>query len=150
MGAWGTGAFDNDNAANFAGDLESRSDNEARNDLLLATLGEMADHDFEARPIETGYEFPYEVEYAIAAAAFVADARNGRYDFTDTAFARVYDQGSGEYYPISFAPVWDELVQKAKEALQRVLQGLEGAGVDAEWYEASRDILAALNETQGA
>lgn len=146
MGAWDTGAFDNDSAADFAGSLEDCSSDEARNDLLTATLGAMVEHDFTARPMDEGYEFPYEIEFAIAAAAYVADARNGRADFTDNAFARAYDRASDEYVPLVFAPISDELLQRARTALEKLLERMEVAGIGEEWMEPSRVILAALNE----
>lgn len=148
MGAWGTGAFDNDNAADFAGNVEDCSDDQARQDLLDATLGAVLDELGRlASEMNNEFEFPYEIEHAIAAAAFVADARNGRTDFTNTSYAQMHDREKDTWEQIPLGPPSEELVLRAIVTMSAVLAVMQDvAGVDEEWQQATKDILAALSK----
>lgn len=144
MGAWGTGAFDNDNAADFADGLEFCTTLEARSDLLLATLLDMAAQEVKPGLLDERYEFSGEVESAIAAAAFVADTLNGRQDFTSNPFAMAWDEDGEDQHPIPFAPVSLRLLGAARDALEVVLRQMVADGISEEWQAPSKAILAAL------
>lgn len=152
MGAWGTDIFDNDNAADFSGSVEGCSDVQARHDLLRATMGAVLERDIREDEMTPEYEFGYEVEYALASAAYVADAKNGRHDFTDCSYAmglhRDMDfEDDAAWYHIDIGTPPAELVQMAVELVQKVLERMQAVHLDQEWVDPSERLLAALKET---
>jgi hypothetical protein len=145
MGAWGTDPFDNDNAADFSGELEHCSDAGARNDLLLATLGAvLTDYKWLPGVMEPGYELPHYAERAIASAAYVADTLRGDHHFGETAYAKGYDRPTDSYYHLDFPPVSPELRSRAVAALERVLEVMVRDGIEPEWQAATRELLEIL------
>lgn len=155
MGAWDTGIFDNDNAADFSGSMESCSDVEARHDLLMATMGAVLERHIRPDEMTPDYEFGHEVEHALASAAYVADAKNGRHDFTDTSYAMqlVPDENLAENFEdpdawshIDVGTPSSKLVERAVLLVEKVLITMVERGVDAEWREPSEKLLKALLE----
>lgn len=151
MGAWDTGVFDNDNAADFSGTLENCSDVQARQDILMATMGEVLEEPYEDDALAGDFEFPYETEHALASAAYVADAKNGRHQFTDNSYAmmlvdkdRYMDDDAWEH--IDIGTPTPELVQRAVVTVEKILGQMERVRVEEEWQTPSRDVLAALKE----
>lgn len=151
MGAWDHGIFDNDNAADFSSYVEDCSDVQARQDLLMATMGALVERDIRDDEMTPDYEFGYEVEFALASAAYVADARNGRHDFTDTSYAmhlvdkdRFQEDDAWDY--IDVGTPTPELVEKAVQAVEKVLAKMVEARIEPDWQEPSRKLLEALKE----
>ena len=143
MGTWATGPFDNDNAADFAADVRDRSDRDARHDLLLATLRAGT----EALPkadFSNDYSFGYELEFAVAAAAFVSDEYTGCKKFTDISYARGVGDDMGLLPFVEFHPPSDELISAAKIFIGRMVQSLQLAHIDEEWIKPINDIGFAL------
>lgn len=152
MGAWDTGIFDNDSAADFSGSVEHASDVQARHDLLMATMGAVLERDIRPDEVAPGYEYGYEVEFALAAAAYVADAKNGRHQFTDNSYAmghnrEVEDPGSDDaWYYIDLGTPGPELVQRAVETVQKALEAMRKFHMETEWIAPSEELLKALQE----
>lgn len=151
MGAWDTGIFDNDNAADFSGSMEACTDVEARHDLLMATMGAILERAIEPDEMTPDYEFGYEVEHALASAAYVADAKNGRHDFTDTSYAKMLvreddfeDDDAWDHIDVGTPS--PKLVERAVLLVEKVLISMVERGVDAEWREPSEKLLKALLE----
>lgn len=116
MGAWGSGPFDNDTAADFAHDLRACATLPhplpARTALLLDTMRQVINGDVTVRPDQpTYFELDYRVERAVAAVAFTADAVTGICCHTDNAFARGVDDGpEANLLPPLLPPTGLELV----------------------------------------
>lgn len=152
MGTWATRPFDNDNAADFADAVAGCTDTEARTDLLLATLLTVSKGQYDPSLILEGYSYPHEVDNAIAAAAFVADIRNDRHQFTDCSYAMKLDNPDDFMNPQAWShiqfdfPPRPDLVEAAGQAMERVLRDLVHVGITDEWQEPIREILAALKE----
>lgn len=148
MGAWGTSVFDNDTAADFAGNLESCSDTEARTDLLTATLRALVEQDFNdpERPVSLvgDYEFPWEIEFALAAAAFVADRKNGREEFVNTPYAQGHNEDTDTWYTVPLDEPTPTLVNDALTAVEKILRQMETDRVEDEWQVDARKIRQAL------
>lgn len=151
MGAWDIGIFDNDTAADFAGSLEDCSGIQARQDLLMATLGAVLERDIREDEMLEGYEMGYELEQALAAAAYVADAKNGRHDFTDCSYAmmlvdkdRFQEDDAWDYIYVGTPS--PELVEKAVLASDKILRHMVWVGVRAEWQRPVEKLLKALKE----
>lgn len=149
MGCWGTGPFDSDHAADFAGSVEHCSDKQARADLLTATLGAYMEKKFTDKDFDAAYEFPGEIELAIASAAFVADSFTLRQEFTNTPYAQGQMEVRGEtvWYLIPLDTPSPELLDLAKRAMERVLEQMRSAMVEPEWRDPITDILKALTKT---
>ncbi len=152
MGAWDTGPFDNDSAADFASDVGGLITVEKRQRWIQQAL--QAVRDGAGREIEEGYEFPYEIEFAIAGAAFLADAHTGRKDFTDTVYAKLLDETKNfkddeAWLPIDLGTPSQELVDLAALVTEQIVARLVEARVEEAWVEPSRKILAALCEKRG-
>jgi hypothetical protein len=151
MGAWDTGIFDNDTAADFSGSVEYCSDVQARHDLLMATMGALLEREIVEEDMLPGYEFDSDVERALASAAYVADAKNGRHQFTDNSYAmgrhkdRAWDDGTAWYY-IDLGAPGQELVHRAVETVEKALRAMQRFQVEEEWQPPSRELLAALKE----
>lgn len=153
MGAWDTGIFDNDNAADFAASVEYASDVQARHDLLKATMGAVLERDIRPDELTPDYEFGHEIEFALASAAYVADAKNGRHQFTDNAYAMghvdddsIDPQSDEAWYHIDLGTPSAELVKLAVETTSKILAAEKAAGVEQEWLEPSKALLKALQE----
>lgn len=151
MGAWDTGIFDNDNAADFASYVEHCSDVQARHDLFRATLGAELERNYTADECAGDFEFPYETEHALASAAYIADARNGRHQFTDNAYAMGMDHAKdadneNSWYHIELGEPPDELADLAVQVLKKILAQMVRVHVEAEWQEPTREVLEALTE----
>jgi hypothetical protein len=122
MGCWGPGPFDSDTAADYAHEVRSASDLEARADVLhfamrnLVQAEELTLHRFE------DYELESVVERAVAAVAFVADRIRNRCHWTDTSFARgcKREEPYDLLPPVELAPVTDPLWVCAMAALDKV------------------------------
>jgi hypothetical protein len=145
MGAWGTAVFDNDNAADFAGSLEYCSTTEARTDLLTATLRALIELEDTERWLMAGdFEFPYEIEHALAAAAFVADRKNGREEFINVSYAQGHDRETDTWYTIPLDEPTPTLINDALTAVEKILRQMEADKVEDEWQASARKIFAAL------
>lgn len=146
MGAWGNGAFDNDSAADFASHVEHCSDVQARQDLLLATLrGVKEMSPTRLDNVQEEYELPYEIEQAVAAAAFVADAADGEHTFTNTPYAqgqrRDPDNRTQVYwYDIELGQPRSELMLAALEAMTFVLRTLVERGIGWDRQQAPKKV----------
>lgn len=87
MGTWAYGPFDNDSAADFAGNLRDLPDLDTRVQEVTTAL--LQARDGELKPSDLGvYALGWQLEYAVAAAAIVADAHQGVMNFTDSVYAR--------------------------------------------------------------
>ncbi len=151
MGAWDTGIFDNDNAADFASFVGACSDTEARQDLLMATMGALLEEHIGPDEMSLDYEFDHKVENALAAAAYVADAKNGCHDFTDNAYAKqLVDenrfQENDAWAFIDIGKPSPKLVERALLTVEKVLLAMREHQVDAEWFEPSEQLRKALLE----
>lgn len=143
MGAWGNGAFDNDSAADFASHVEHCSDVQDRQDLLLVTLlsvKEMSPTRLDN--VQEEYELPYEIEQAVAAAAFVADAADGEHTFTNTPYAQGQRRmpGSTTWYDIELGQPRSELMLAALEAMAFVLRTLVERGIGWDRQQAPKKV----------
>ncbi|HLL67238.1 MAG TPA: DUF4259 domain-containing protein [Micromonosporaceae bacterium] len=117
MGAWGTGPFDNDDAADFSAELDE-ADPTDRANLIRSALQAAVDTD-DYLDVDTGGR-------AVAAAALVAASRPG-----------------GTPIEVSYGPEFlaldqpldlpDDLVELARQALDRV------RAEDSEWRELWED-----------
>jgi hypothetical protein len=151
MGAWDTGIFDNDTAADFSSDVEHCSDVQARHDLLMATMGAFLEHHVTQQDMLPGYEFESILETALAAAAYVADAKNGRHQFTDNAYAmgrhedRELDDDTA-WYHIDLGTPGPELVQRAVETTKKALDAMRRYQVEQEWIQPAEELMEALRE----
>lgn len=144
MGTWATGPFDNDNAADFAGSVRDCSGPEARHDLLLATLRDGA------RVVGTAvlvneYAWEYRLDFALAAAAFVADEHTGRKEFTDTPYARGVDDDL-ELEPYVDIQLSEELTAAARQFTEQTIHRMRASRIDEEWIEPVTDIHHALTQ----
>jgi hypothetical protein len=144
MGCWGTGPFDSDHAADFAGAVEHCTDTQARTDLLTATLGAYLELKFTATDFDARYEFPGEIEEAVASAAYVADRKTGKGQFTNNPYAQGHDEATDTWYTIELDEPTPKLVALAKRAMERLLRQMRSALVDPEWRNPIVDILEAL------
>jgi hypothetical protein len=156
MGTWDTKPFDNDHAADFASFVGACTDNEARTDMLMAAMKTILDdhYDPDGR-LADEYEFPGEMENAIASAAFVADTRNNKRQFTDCSYAMVLDDSKDftedeawSHIPFD-SPPRSDLVETAGQTMEKILRLLEEAGISEEWQEGAKDVLAALKGDPG-
>lgn len=147
MGTWATGPFDNDSAADFAGDLRDCSGPEARHDLLLTTLtaGTSA---LETAQLDNEYSWGYELEHAIAAAAFVADEYTGRKVFTDTSYARGVGDDM-ELLPFVQIQLSPDLIAAARLFTARMISRMQASRIHKEWIDPVADIGLALAFTSG-
>ncbi|HEY3260565.1 MAG TPA: DUF4259 domain-containing protein [Pseudonocardiaceae bacterium] len=125
MGAWAIGPFENDDAADWASELDDAEPAE-RPSAIRAALSEAAD--------EPDYLKVAIAEVAVAAAAVVAAAQPAGPQF-ETGFAPVFlSDGEVTAFP-------DDLVALALRALDRVVAD------ESEWselWEQSGDLDAAL------
>jgi hypothetical protein len=144
MGCWGTGPFDSDHAADFAGAVEYCTDTQARTDLLAATLGAYLEKKFTDKDFDARYEFPGEIEEAVASAAYVADRKTGKGQFTNISYAQGHDRATDTWYTIELDEPTPELVALATRAMERLLGQMHAALVDANWRNTIVDILGAL------
>ncbi len=114
MGTWGSGPFENDDAADFADDLDD-ADPAEREVLIRAALQRAVDaEDY----LEVG-----DAARAVAAAAVVGATRTPGMPMDD-------DQDGPEFLQTGdLPPLPDDLVELAREALDRV------AADDSEWRE---------------
>jgi hypothetical protein len=125
MGAWATGPFENDDAANWAGELDD-SEPAERPSMIRAALSEAAE--------EVDYLKVAVAEVAVAAAAVVAAAQPGGPEF-ESGFAPAFLH-DGEVALLTV-----DLVSLALRALDRVVAD------DSEWcelWDESGDLDAAL------
>ena len=136
MGAWGTGAFDNDSAADWAGDLADAAPGQ-RVGIIRATLAAVAEHE---GSLDCG-----DGEEAIAAAAVVASTLPG---------GPTIDEGYGPDAEVKAGmSIEADLVPLARRALSRVLEESsewrelwEEAGKFEEVLEALGPVLRALDQ----
>ncbi len=117
MGTWAAGPFDNDGAADWAGELDD-AEPEGRAELIRAALAEAAD--------EGDYLKVDTAEVAVAAAAVVAATRPDGPEF-ESGYAPKFLR-SGEPYALP-----DDFVPLALSALDRVIAD------DSEWRELWED-----------
>jgi hypothetical protein len=146
MGAWDTEPFDNDSAADFAGDVGATPEEE-RHEFLRQALQKVQDG--AGRPFDAEYEFPYECEHAIAAAAFLADAHKGVRKFTDTVYAMVLDESKSfkdddAWSPIEVPKPPQDLVDLAISVMKELVKRMLFSRVDREWIDPVERIIKAL------
>jgi hypothetical protein len=152
MGTWDTGIFDNDSAADFSGSVEHASDVPARHDLLMATMGAVLEREIREDEVAKDYSMGYELSFALAAAAYVADAKNGVHQFTDNAYAMGHNQAvedpddDGHWYHIDLGTPGPELVQRGVLVVAKILARMVAVGLEDEWQEPVRELLVALNK----
>lgn len=148
MGTWAAGPFDNDSAADFAQDIHSCSDKDARHDLLLATLRGGSEHLLalgqRGERLDNEYSWGYELEHAVAAAAFVADEFTGVKCFTDTVYAKEFDEDDEPTVYAEFHPPSAGLLRAATLFLASMLVVMRRDGIDGEWVEPVENIADAL------
>lgn len=144
MGTWATGPFDNDSAADFALDIHSCSGPDARQDLLLATL-RAGTETLDRTILSDEYSWGFELEFAIAAAAFVADEYTGRKEFTNNAHARGESDDLNELGPYAeFHPPTPDLLAAARSFTARMIKKMRVCGISDEWISPIVDIGFAL------
>ena len=133
MGTWGSGPFENDDAADFADDLDD-ADPAQREVLIREALQRAVDAD--------GYLPAGDAARAVAAAAVVAATRTPGMPMDDDLDGPEFLQ-TGDLPPLP-----DDLVELAREALDRV------AADDSEWRElweeseALDEAMAVLDEVR--
>jgi hypothetical protein len=110
VGRWGYKPFDNDTAADFAGDLDDASEAERLNLLSAALLGVVE---------SVGHVDAGRAEIAVAAAAVVADVLPGGDEFQSAVY--------GPQVEVASTP---ELAVLAGEAVDRLLIGDNDLSVD--------------------
>lgn len=130
MGAWSPEPFDNDTAADYAHSLRAKPP-AARLDFLMGALRHISMMD--ELPY-TGVE--YELQEALAAAAFVAEAHTGTHPFTDdNPFALgTRDDGSVLPFP-ELPPPTPPLLTVALHCTIRIEQHFTSAGSEERWVE---------------
>ena len=111
MGTWDTGPFDNDNAADWCGELHD-ANSAVRPDLVREALARAAD--------EEDYLECHAAEEAIAAAALAASQRTGGPSMNSAYAPEFLRSGGSLDLPDDIAPL-------AVRALDRIL------GEDSEW-----------------
>lgn len=146
MGTWDTGPFDNDSAADFAADIQACSGPDARHDLLLATLRAGTSHLSSVR-LTDGYAWGYEVEHAVAAAAFVVDEYTGMKQFTNCSYARGVDDNM-ELNPYVEFHLTPELLDAARKFTDATLTRMRCDCIDEEWAAPVRDIRTAFDSKE--
>lgn len=134
MGTWGTGPFDNDSAADFAGGIQDCSGPDARHDLLLATLRAGTDAAGKA-DLSNEYSFGYELEFGIAAAAFVADEYAGTKKFTDNSYARGVGEDMELEPFVTFHPPSAELTEAARSFVRATTEAMRRSKIEEKWLE---------------
>lgn len=141
MGAWDTGPFDNDHAADFASTVIDMSGAEARSDLFMITFLAVADtpEDHFYSRCTPGYELPYEFESVIASAAYLADRLTGKRRWTDTPYAT-----DAQNRPPEIDQATPAMIGTAVNALTKVLLISEKQGIEPQWREAPWLILEEL------
>lgn len=149
MGAWDTGIFDNDNAADFSSSVQDCSDVQARHDLLMATMGAVLERDIRDDEITQDFEMGHEVEHALASAAYVADAKNGRHQFTDNPYAMAMDrekdlEDDGAWLHIDLGTPPPALVERAVLLVEKVLLAMVTARLEKAWRAPSEELYQAL------
>nr|WP_042195468.1 DUF4259 domain-containing protein [Kibdelosporangium sp. MJ126-NF4]CEL22032.1 hypothetical protein [Kibdelosporangium sp. MJ126-NF4]CTQ92812.1 hypothetical protein [Kibdelosporangium sp. MJ126-NF4] len=127
MGAWDTGAFDNDHAADFAGDLTDAAPGE-RPDLIREALEAAADND--------DYLDASTASAAIAAAAIVASQLPGGPEVDSVYGPEFLTDGDSIDLP-------DEFVELALRAVTRVVSD------ESEWRDLWEDA-ESLGQAVGA
>ncbi|CAM3456196.1 DUF4259 domain-containing protein [Kibdelosporangium persicum] len=127
MGAWDTGAFDNDDAADFAGDLND-ADPADRAGLIREALEAAADNE--------DYLEVTEANAAIAAAAIVASQQPGGPEVDSVYGPEFLTDGQGIELP-------DDFVELSLRAIARILS--EESEWREQWEEAE-----SLDEAIGA
>ena len=149
MGAWGVGPFDCDTAADFAAGVRKASDTEARQDILLMAMRSLVQATDLTLHSMADYELESDVERAVAAVAFIADAIRERSHWTDTSFARgckdtpPYDLLD----PVDIGTVTDVLWISAMAVLDKVAHLLAADDSTGELSaDAYRKVLAELRE----
>lgn len=143
MGTWGTGPFDSDSAADFAGDVRGCSDPQARNDLLLITIRAGIER-LETVRLDNVYSWGFELEQAIAATAFVADEYRAERRFTNSPYARgVGDDDELKPY-VDFLDVRGHLLAASRRFLSELLVIMQRDSIDKDWMDPLRTMRAAL------
>jgi hypothetical protein len=143
MGTWAEGPFDNDSAADFAHGVRERTDAQARHDLLLATLRAGIEI-LPNQQLTNEYAWGYELEFAVASAAFVADEYTGVKKFTDTPYARGVSEDGDDLLPFVEIHLSDELLSAAREFIVLMVRRMQFCRIDAEWVEPVAEIGTAL------
>lgn len=143
MGTWATGPFDNDSAADFADDIRGCTDLDERHDLLLATLrdGSLTVPHADLSP---EYSYGYKLEFAIAAAAFVADEHTGVKKFTDNSYARGVGEDMQLMPFVEFHQPSADLLEASRKFIGAMVQRMRHLGIHEEWTQPVDDIRRAL------
>lgn len=135
MGTWDTGPFDNDNAADFAGNIQDCTTPQARHDMLLMTLlaGKERLRQTDCL-LDNVYSWGHELEQAIAAGAFVADEYTGVKRFTDNAYARGVGDDD-ELKPFIEIQLSGQLLYQARSFIDGMLDCMKRDLIEDEWVE---------------
>lgn len=145
MGTWAEGPFDNDSAADFAYDIQEAVSGEERHDRLLDALSAGSVYLNTSHPrLSDEYAWGYQLEYAIAAAAFTADEHTGVKQFTNCSYARGVDDDM-ELKPYVDITMSDRLLQTARAFTAQMLKRMRRDRISEEWVQPVRDIAAALD-----
>lgn len=146
MGTWHTGPFDNDSAADFAGDVRDCTGPAARGGLLTAALRGGQEYLRTNRALTEEYSWGYELEHAIAAAAFVADEYTGEKRFTDCSYARGVGDDMELLPYVEFLPPSAILLIEARWFVKDMLTAMRFSGISEEWVEPVEEIGNVLNK----
>lgn len=145
MGTWAYGPFDNDTAADYAGELDDLATPAERAALLTQTLEEALRLQHEPSDLRV-YALGWRLETAVAAAAFVADAHRDVVRFTDSVYARHMDDDDELGDPPDVGTPSPELVALAVRAMDGVLDYMEANGAEALWLDEATAVRDALRE----
>jgi hypothetical protein len=148
MGAWDTGPFDNDHAADFATGVQGASGPGARQDMFAITFGAFTDmpEEIVTDTLEAGSELPAIFEEVIASAAYVVDAITMRNEFTDSVYARGLDDDDEVAPHVNVGSPSPQLVSAAHVAMIRVVRLMNRAGIDLAWTDYPERITRALED----
>lgn len=144
MGTWDTGPFDNDSAADFAGNIQDCTTPQARHDLLLMAL--QTGRERLQRTdclLDNVYAWGWELEQAIAAAAFVADEFTSTKQFTDTPYARGVGEDM-ELKPFVEIQMSGQLMYRARLFIDGMIDRMWRDQINEEWIDPIKRIREAF------
>lgn len=146
MGAWDTGPFDSDHAADFASSVIQASSPEARHDLFSITFGafmDMPDDHPDLFGMEDGYELPSIIEEVIASAAYVSDGAAGDTRWISSVYARGSELWDAEQF-VELGDVPINLVADAHSAVSKAHRLMRRAGIGSAWTATPEQLLTEL------
>lgn len=148
MGTWAYGPFDNDTAADYAGNLRDLPTPYKRTQQIITTLNEVMDAKLEATDLGV-YALGWQLEQAVAAAAIVADAHQGVMKFTDSVYARGVMENDELGDPPDIGRVVPALVKLAALVIRKTMIYMMENGAGPEWREQVNFVGQALRTSTG-